>query len=178
MKDKCLISLDRQKSTKMWSNALYWLNSNAISYSFWNIYSIPGGKKAIFAHLKSAGSCCQLKKSEEAISSAIQLSNWPLTTSSLSGADRLDGVCRLSRIQEGDVGLWAHSVHWPVLPIGQTHVLFAVGQLSGQKLAEKDAVNQFDFSQCETAGKDSYVLFSASHCFTLHKLFSAFQRWK
>lgn len=145
------------------------------------------GEKAIFAYLKSAGSCLETEKSEEAILSAIQLSNCPLTTSSLSGADRLDGVCRLSRIQEGNVGLRAHSVHRPVLPIGQTHILFAVGQLSGQKLAEKGIVTAIIFvfkctslisAQHETAGKGSCVLFSECHCFTLHKLFSAFQRWK
>lgn len=35
------------------------------------------------------------------------------------------------------MGLRADSVHRPVLPIGQAHVLFAVRQLSGQKLAGK-----------------------------------------
>lgn len=38
------------------------------------------------------------------------------------------------------MGLRANSIHRPVLPIGQAHILFAVRQLSGQKLAEKDTV--------------------------------------
>lgn len=52
------------------------------------------------------------------------------TASPLSGADGLDGVGGLPRVQKGDVGLRAHRVNWPVLSIGQTHVLLAVRQLS------------------------------------------------
>lgn len=74
-------------------------------------------------------------KSKIAIYLVILFCYRPLTTSSLSRADRLDGVRRLPGIQEGNMGLRAYSIHRPVLPIGQAHILFAVRQLSGQKLA-------------------------------------------
>lgn len=74
-------------------------------------------------------------KSKIVIYLVILFCHRPLTTSSLSRADRLDGVRRLPGIQEGNMGLRAYSIHRPVLPIGQAHILFAVRQLSGQKLA-------------------------------------------
>lgn len=112
-------------------------------------------------------------KSKIVISLVIQLGYRPLTTSSLSGADRLDGVCRLPGVQEGNMGLRAYSIHRPVLPIGQAHILFAVRQLSGQKLAGKRHGNWDCFGF-----QPAWNSWERLHCFTLHKLFSAFQRWK
>lgn len=44
------------------------------------------------------------------------------------------------------MGLRADSIHRPVLPIGQAHILFAVRQLSGEKLAERDTVTGIIFA--------------------------------
>lgn len=111
---------------------------------FYNIYRISGRKKK--NHIAAQNRLNLDGKHVGSFSLAIQFSYRSLTTSSLPGADGLDGVCWLPRIQEGDVGLRAHSVHRPVLPICQAHILFAVRQLSGQKL-EKDNVTGIIFAR-------------------------------
>lgn len=66
------------------------------------------------------------------------------------------------------MGLRAYSIHRPFLPIGQAHILFAVRQLSGQKLTEKATVTGIifrtnDSSQHGTAGKNSCEVVSLLH---------------
>lgn len=58
----------------------------------------------------------------------------PLTTASLPGADRLDVVWWLPWIQEGDMSLGAHCIHWPLTTIGQAHILTAIWQFGREEL--------------------------------------------
>lgn len=50
-----------------------------------------------------------------------------LTAASFPGTDRFNVVGRLSWIQERDVCLRSNGIHGPLLAIGQTHILPAVG---------------------------------------------------
>lgn len=140
-----MISLTGKKANKVIYRPL--LGKTVMDISYWPVIFTAFQKKNKQYLLCKTDWRLLLTDTRKIVSAVvIQFGDRPLTTSSLSRADRLDGVRRLPGIQKGDMGLRAYSIHRPVLPIGQAHILFAVRQLSGQKLAKKDTITGIIFA--------------------------------